>query len=112
MSSADVVARRAVELSAASDQDSAAVEELVDLAGRERRPLEAAAGVFVARLHRRSDDYEATRALHLIHRALAAVGWTTTQIASVTSRRGVARLRARRRRTPADHEVRPQPAAA
>jgi hypothetical protein len=58
-----------------SRRDPVAVDELVRLAGGQRRPLEEAAQVFIARLHRRSDDYEATNALRLIHRALDTVGW-------------------------------------
>jgi hypothetical protein len=67
------IAERAVAL--APRRDATAVDELVRLAGGERRPLEDAAQVFIARLHRRSDDYEATNALRLVHRALDAVGW-------------------------------------
>jgi hypothetical protein len=50
------------------------VEELIEIAQRRRAPLEAAHGVLVARLHQRPDDFDATRALQLVIRALQQVG--------------------------------------
>lgn len=47
-----------------------AAEELADLAGRRRGPLEAARDVLVARLHRDPGDVTTTNALRLIYRAL------------------------------------------
>ena len=52
-----------------------AVEELLDLADGDRAALAAARDTFVARLHRRSDDYEATLALRLLNEVLPRVGW-------------------------------------
>lgn len=116
MASADSIARRAAELTQAADRD-AAVAELMSMAGHQRRPLEEAQAVFVARLHRRSDDFEATRALQLLHRALAAVGWQPTTASAVEPHRAsaldrIARL-LRTRPRPAAAEARsPQAAAA
>ena len=45
-------------------------------AGGDRRALEQAQKDLVQRIHERSDDFEATAALSLVNRALAAVGWT------------------------------------
>lgn len=74
MTSPDEIARKAVELAGGADRDVAAAE-LAALAGHQRQPLEQAAAVFIARLHRRSDDFDATGALRLVHRALDLVGW-------------------------------------
>lgn len=74
MTTPDDIARKAVELTRSPDRDAAAAE-LADLAGHRRQPLEQATAIFIARLHRRSDDFEATHALRLLHRALDAVGW-------------------------------------
>lgn len=52
-----------------------AVEELVALAGHRRPQLEAARSSLLARLHRRSDDFQAAQALQLVERALTRVGW-------------------------------------
>ncbi len=52
-----------------------AVEELVAMAGGRREPLVGARDALVGRLHRRSDDFDATKALRLVSRALARVGW-------------------------------------
>jgi len=51
------------------------VEELVAMAGGRRPPLEAAASLLIARLHRRSDDFNATRALSSVTAALSRIGW-------------------------------------
>jgi hypothetical protein len=40
-----------------------------------RPPLEAAQTLFMARLHRRSDDFAATRALCVVSAALSRIGW-------------------------------------
>ena len=52
-----------------------AVAELVTLAEGRRSPLEAAGSLLVARLHRRSDDFGATRALCSVSAALSRIGW-------------------------------------
>ena len=52
-----------------------AVAGLVELAGGRRPPLEAARSLLVARLHGRSDDFGATRALSLVSAALSRIGW-------------------------------------
>lgn len=52
-----------------------AVEELVALAGHRRPRLEAARSLLIARLHGRSDDFDAAQALQLVERALTRVGW-------------------------------------
>jgi hypothetical protein len=52
-----------------------AVAELIALAGGRRPPLEAAASLLIARLHRRSDDFGATRALCSVTAALSRIGW-------------------------------------
>ena len=52
-----------------------AVGEIVTMAGGRRPPLEAAASLLIARLHRRSDDFDATRALCSVNAALSRIGW-------------------------------------
>jgi hypothetical protein len=52
-----------------------AVAQLVTLAEGRRPPLEAAQSLLVARLHTRSDDFGATRALSLVSAALSRIGW-------------------------------------
>lgn len=52
-----------------------AVTELAMMAGGRRPPLEAAASLLVARLHRKSDDFGATRALCSVTAALSRIGW-------------------------------------
>lgn len=56
------------------DELDAAVKKLAQ-AG-DRKGLEQAQTDLVRRLHERSDDFQATAALSLINKALAAVGWT------------------------------------
>jgi hypothetical protein len=68
------VEQRAAELADGTIREEA-INELVELAGGQRGPLEAAAHSFVARLHRRSDDFVATNALRLVNAALGRVGW-------------------------------------
>ncbi len=55
---------------AANDGDP--MEELV---GAGRPALEAARTALVQRIYLHSDDYEATAALRLVNKALAALGW-------------------------------------
>jgi hypothetical protein len=68
---------RALSLSASKPgqgaDDGRGVSELV--AGTDKAGLEQARAELVARLSRRSDDYQATAALSLVNRALASVGW-------------------------------------
>jgi hypothetical protein len=52
-----------------------AVAGLVTMAQGRRAPLEAAASLLTARLHRRSDDFGATRALCSVTAALSRIGW-------------------------------------
>ena len=52
-----------------------AVAQLVTLAEGRRPPLEAAKSLLIARLHGKSDDFGATRALSLVSAALSRVGW-------------------------------------
>ncbi len=52
-----------------------AVAELVTMAGGRRPPLEAAASLLMVRLHRRSDDFAATKALCSVSAALGRIGW-------------------------------------
>ena len=52
-----------------------AVTDLITLAEGRRPPLEAAASLLVARLHRRSDDFAATKALGSVAAALSRIGW-------------------------------------
>lgn len=59
-----------------------AVGELVTLAGGRRPPLEAAASLLVARLHRRSDDLDASRALCSVSAALSRIGWKMPSVAT------------------------------
>jgi hypothetical protein len=64
---------RALHLDAEDSPD--AVDDLVSFAGGCRAPLEAAGSLLVARLHRRSDDFAATRALRSVSAALSRIGW-------------------------------------
>ena len=59
-----------------------AVAELVTMAGGRRPPLEAAASLLVARLHRRSDDFDATTALCSVSAALSRIGWEMPSVAT------------------------------
>lgn len=67
------IAERALSLTAGTSPD--AVGQLVTMAEGRRPPLEAAGTLLVARLHRRSDDFAATRALSAVNAALSRVGW-------------------------------------
>ncbi|HET9771558.1 MAG TPA: hypothetical protein VFS16_11770 [Acidimicrobiia bacterium] len=71
-SGAEVV-ERAVRLDEEASPD--AVAELVSFAEGRRGPLEAAGSLLVARLHGRSDDFAATRALSSVSAALSRIGW-------------------------------------
>lgn len=61
---------RAVSL--AHPTNPGAVEELAALGAQ---ALEDARMELVRRIHQRSDDYQATAALSLVNKALAALGW-------------------------------------
>jgi hypothetical protein len=56
------------------DELDAAVQKLAE-AG-DRTALERAQADLVQRIRERSDDFQATAALSLVNKALAAVGWT------------------------------------
>lgn len=73
---------RALRLDAGKSPE--AVGELVGMAEGRRSPLEAAASLLIARLHRRSDDFGATRALCSVSAALDRIGW---EMPSVPGRR-------------------------
>ena len=70
----DLIVERA--LRASTSPGAGVVEELIEIAQRRRAPLEAASAVLVGRLHRRPDDFDATRGLQLVIRALQQVGHT------------------------------------
>jgi len=72
---AAAVEERAIELARHGSLNDEAINELVRMADGGRAPLEAAARRFVARLHRRSDDFEATNGLRLVNSALVRIGW-------------------------------------
>ena len=63
-----------------------AVLELITVGEGRRAPLEAAASLLIARLHRKSDDFNATRALSSVTAALSRIGWDMSP-RSVTLRR-------------------------
>jgi hypothetical protein len=73
----DPVAEDALALAAnlgpGNESREAAVEQLA--APGDREGLERAQSELVRRIHERSDDFQATAALNLVNRALAAVGW-------------------------------------
>ena len=52
-----------------------AVADLITMAEGRRPPLEAAQSLLIDRLHRRSDDFDATRALCSVSAALNRIGW-------------------------------------
>ena len=52
-----------------------AVANLITMAQGRRLPLEAAASLLIARLHTKSNDFSATRALCSITAALSRIGW-------------------------------------
>ena len=51
------------------------IAQLVTLAEGRRAPLEAAQSLLIARLHGRSNDFGATRALASVSAALSRIGW-------------------------------------
>ena len=52
-----------------------AAADLITMAEGRRPPLEAAQSLLIDRLHRRSDDFDATRALCSVSAALSRLGW-------------------------------------
>jgi hypothetical protein len=84
MAPADLIVERAAR--AATSPGAGAVEELITIAEGRRAPLEAAHTVLVERLHRRPDDFDATRALRLVIRALQQVGPTPPVFAEAPGR--------------------------
>ena len=71
MPAVEDLADAATQLARDDDRDRA-VRRLRDLAG-DRRGLEALRDQFVDRLHRRADDFDATRGLRLVITALQRV---------------------------------------
>jgi hypothetical protein len=65
----DAIVRRAVQ-PASTPGDRTLAAELLDIAGDRRAPLDAVRAELQRRLARRSDDFEATRALRLVEGAL------------------------------------------
>jgi hypothetical protein len=80
----DLILERAVR--AATSPGAGVVEELIEIAQGRRAPLEAASTVLVGRLHRRPDDFDATRALQLVIRALQQVGHTLPVVSEAPGR--------------------------
>jgi hypothetical protein len=78
MATRDPLAEEAVVLASTLDGGGEALEAAVQqLAETSDRPaLELAQRDLVNRIQLRSDDFQATAALNLVNRALAAVGWT------------------------------------
>ena len=70
----NLIVERAVR--AATSPGAGVVGELVRIAQGRRASLEAAHTILLGRLHHRSDDFDATRALQLMIRALQQVGHT------------------------------------
>ena len=75
MPAVEDLADAATQLAGDDDRDRA-VRRLRDLAGN-RRGLEAVRDYFVDRLHRRADDFDATRGLRLVITALQGVAAST-----------------------------------
>jgi hypothetical protein len=78
MATRDPLAEEAVVLASTLSSDGEALEAAVQKLAQagDRKALEEAQKDLVQRIHERSDDFEATAALGLINKALAAVGWT------------------------------------
>jgi hypothetical protein len=74
------VADAAVRLARDGDRERS-VRQLQELAG-DRACLEALRDYFVARLHRRHDDYDATRALRLVITALQRTPMTNGEMSA------------------------------
>jgi len=70
---ADEALALAATLGPGGEGHEAAVQQLAGSA--DRVALERAQAELVQRIHVRSDDFQATAALNLVNRALAAVGW-------------------------------------
>jgi len=64
----------------------AAVQALLESVDWEREPLERARDALIRRLDRRSDDFEASKALRLVYEALTKVGWPGHPAVSRTRR--------------------------
>jgi len=79
------IAERALNLAAGASPDPAG--ELVTMAEGRRRPLEEARKLLSDRLHRRSNDFAATRALCTVGAALTRVGRETPFVRSRGPRR-------------------------
>jgi hypothetical protein len=79
------VAERALNLLAEGSPDAAG--ELVTMAEGRRRPLEDARHLLSDRLHRRSDDFAATRALRVVSAALSRVNWEAPYVRGRRPRR-------------------------
>ena len=75
MPAVEDLADAATQLAGDDDRDRA-VRRLRDLAGN-RRGLEAVRDYFVDRLHRRADDFDATRGLQLVITTLQCVPAST-----------------------------------
>ena len=74
---ADPIAEYAVALASLAESGAQTPEQAVEaLASAGDHPsLERARAELVSRIYHRSDDYEATKALNLVNKALAAIGW-------------------------------------
>lgn len=96
---------RAERLSQTAGPATAALE-LVAAAGGHRDALEAARAVFIDRLQRASDDYDATTALALVYRAINALDTQNLpdRAAPKPARRWSQRWRAHRRHDLQDHD--------
>jgi hypothetical protein len=72
----DPTADRAVPLTAATGAATLGTDAIAALAAAgDRDALETVRADLLNRIHQRSDDYQATLALTLVNKALAAVGW-------------------------------------
>jgi hypothetical protein len=78
MATRDSLAEEAVVLAGTLDSGGEALEAAVEKLAQagDREALERAQNDLVQRIHVRSDDFQATAALSLVNKALAAVGWT------------------------------------
>jgi hypothetical protein len=91
-----------------------AAERLLAAAGEDRARLERATSVLIRRLQLRSDDFEATLALRIVERALAATpypdgAWRWQQRLSPRRIRATRRRAARRRFRDGRPNIRPRP---
>jgi hypothetical protein len=78
MATRDPLVEEAVVLAGTLDSGGEALEAAVAKLAQagDREALERAQNDLVQRIHLRSDDFQATAALSLVNKALAAVGWT------------------------------------